>query len=352
MQALKLVAAIAIACAVPAFSAPGNGQVVSRELRSSSLVPNRIGTDPLRKMMVYLPGGYDGSTRRYPVIYFLANAPDGYRDLFDQKGAQQLFDAAIASGSIGPFLLVSVDTNTPNGASWCTNSSVTGNWEDFLVRELVPYMDEHFRTLADRNSRGLLGDRMGGYGAIRLGMRHPEVFGSVYAMHPVGTGTGLQVMYARPNWDLMARAKSVDDLRNDTFSMIFLSIFQAHVPNPDKPPLFVDLPAQKAGGELTVDSQLTDRLHNSFLLETMIPQYADNLKSLRGLQFDWGRNDTNQDHVYSNQAFAHKLDEWGVPYEAEEYRGFFGERNWGMDGRVYTTALPFFQRHLVFEDGH
>jgi hypothetical protein len=84
----------------------------------------------------------------------------------------------------------------------------------------------------------------------------------------------------------------------------------------------------------------------------MIPRYADNLKSLRGLQFDWGRNDINQDHVYANQAFTHKLDEWGVPYEGEEYRGFFGERNWGMDGRVYTTALPFFRRHLVFESVH
>ena len=76
--------------------------------------------------------------------------------------------------------------NTPVGYSWSVNSSVTGNWEDFVVKELVPDIDANFRTLANRDSRGIAGDRMGGYGAIRFGMRHPDVFGSVYALHPVG----------------------------------------------------------------------------------------------------------------------------------------------------------------------
>jgi hypothetical protein len=82
---------------------------------------------------------------------------------------------------------------------------------------------------------------MGGYGAIRFGMRHPDVFGSVYALHPVGTGSGLPVMYSRPNWDLLAHARSQDDVRKDGSSTIFTIIFQAHLPNPDKPPLFIDL---------------------------------------------------------------------------------------------------------------
>jgi hypothetical protein len=120
------------------------------------------------------------------------------------------------------------------------------------------------------------------------------------------------------------------------------------LPDPDKPPLFIDLQAHKEGDQFVVDLKVTERLRNNFLLESMIPQYAENLKSLRGFKFDWSRSDTNYDHVYSNQAFTHKLNEFGIAHEAEEYNGAWGG-NWGEDGRVYTDVLPFFARHLVFE---
>ena len=74
----------------------------------------------------------------------------------------------------------------------------------------------------------------------------------------------------------------------------------------------------------------------------------NNLNSLRGFKFDWTRNDANFDHVYANQAFTHKLNEFGVIHEAEEYNGAFGA-DWGVDGRFYTDALPFFQKLLVFD---
>jgi hypothetical protein len=334
--------------AVRSFAVGTESQVIDRDLRSESLVKNKVGTDPVRKMAIYLPAGYEGSAERYPVIYFFPNAFDDYRFAFDKEDAQGLFDRAIARRVVGKFILVAVDMNTPLGCSWYVNSPVTGNWEDFAVKELVPYIDGNFRTLANRDSRGVLGDRLGGYGAIRMGMRHPEVFGSVYALHPVGTGSGVQIMHARPNWDVLANANSLDDVKKDGLSWLFLSIFQANVPDPEKPPLFVDLPAHRAGDQLVIDTALTERLRDSFLLETMIPQYAENLKSLRGLKFDWGRSDGNQDHVYANQAFSHKLNEFGISHEAEEYNGIWGERNWGSDGRVYTDVLPFFEMHLVF----
>jgi hypothetical protein len=108
-----------------------------------------------------------------------------------------------------------------------------------------------------------------------------------------------------------------------------------------------DLLARQDGDQLTIDAKLMERFRNNFYLETMIPQYADNLKSLRGFKFDWTRNDANFDHVYANQAFTHKLNEFGIIHEAEEYNGAFGA-DWGVDGRFYTDALPFFQKHMVF----
>jgi hypothetical protein len=347
LAAVLLVAA-GLAPGLPgAVSASAPSQVVDRQLRSESLAQSKIGTDPVRRMAVYLPAGYEGSPGRYPVIYLLPNTFAAYRACFDQRGAQALFDRAIGEGVIGKFILVAIDMNTPLGCSWYVNSPVTGNWEDFVIRELVPYVDANFRTLPRRDSRGIAGDFMGGYGALRLGMIHPDVFGAVYALHPVGTGSGLLVMDSRPNWDTLAHAVSLDDARRDGFTQIFTTIFQAHLTNVGRPPLYIDLAARRDGDRLVIDSRLTERLRNNFFIESMIPRYADNLKSLRGLKFDWARSDANQDHVYANQALTHKLNEFGIVHEAEEYNGAWGEPNWGEDGRVYTQVLPFFKRHLV-----
>src|SRR5258708_28264409 len=179
--------------AVPTFAVSAKSQVIARELRSANIARNKAGTNPVRKMLIYLPARYDeSSSQRYPVIYFLPNPfEDSYRFDFYHRDAQGLFDQAIAAGVIEKFILVAVDMNTPLGSSWYVNSSATGNWEDFVIQELVPYIDANFKTLPNRDSRGIAGIFIGGYGAIRFGMRHPDVFGSVYAMHPVGTGTGV-----------------------------------------------------------------------------------------------------------------------------------------------------------------
>lgn len=150
------------------------------------------------------------------MIYFLPNPfEDSYRFDFDQRDAQGLFDRAIATGVIEKCILVAVDMNTPLGSSWYMNASGTGDWEDFVIRELVPYIDANFRTRPNRDSRGIAGIFTGGYGAIRLGLRHPDVFGSVYAMHPVGTGTGVGLSASTPKWDISADATTIDDVKKD-----------------------------------------------------------------------------------------------------------------------------------------
>jgi hypothetical protein len=74
-----------------------------------------------------------------------------------------------------------------------------------------------------------------------------------------------------------------------------------------------------------------------------------NLRTLRGLAFDWGRFDPGQDHIYANQAFCRRLEDLGIEHEAEEYRGNPWNRNWTENGRFYARVLPFLNRHLVFE---
>ena len=341
--------ALALIALSSAFAESPRGQVLDRQITSRNFAENKIGVSAVRRMAIYLPPGYDASSGRYPVIYFLPNPfEDSYRYDFDHLDAQGVFDRAIADDVIGRFILVAVDMNTPLGSSWYANSPTTGNWEDFVIQELVPYIDANFKTIPNRDSRGIAGVFIGGYGAIRLGMRYPEIFGSVYAMHPVGTGTGVGVSMTIPKWDILTNATSLDDVKKDVGTHIFTTMFQAHLPDPDKPPLFIDLLAHQESGRLIIDAKLMERFRNNFYLETMISKYADNLKSLRGFKFDWNRNDANFDHVYANQAFTRKLNEFGIVHEAEEFNGAWAEPYWGAGGRISTEVLPFFARRLVF----
>ncbi len=245
---------------VPAMAQP-QGRLVVGTLQSTSFAGSKIGISPVRNFTVYLPPRYAEQGQRFPVLYFLNYFFEDHREPFAGHGAKALLDKAIAQGLIGDVIVVTADFATPAGSSWYVNSPVTGNWEDFMVRELVPHIDATYRTLATRDSRGIAGDGPGAYGAIRFGMRHPEVFGAVYGLQPVASGPNIQPTHSRPNFERMARATSLADLRDDGFSLIFTSIYQAFSPNPNRPPLFFDPPARRVDGRIVVDSDRTEVLN-------------------------------------------------------------------------------------------
>jgi Putative esterase len=346
--------AMALTWVLPIFAAESAvveaGRLVNFEVKSVALAKSKVGTNPTRQAIAYLPPGHDESSRRYPVVYYLPTSFEAFRSTFNRNDACGFLDREIASGTIDKFIFVCGDIGTPLANSWAANSSVTGNWDDFIAKELVSYVDVTFKSRPASDSRGVAGEFIGAHGAIRVAMAHPDVFGSVYGLHPVGTGSGVQIMHGRPDWDVLGRAKSLDDVKGDGYGVIFTSIFQAFLPNPERPPLFVDLAAHREGKRLVVDSKLTERLRQNFFLESLIPRYADNLKTLRGFKFDWTRTDQNWDHVYSNQAFTNKLNEFGVPHQAEEYNGMWVDGDWTRESRFATDVLPFFARHLAFDE--
>jgi len=327
-------------------AAQAQSQLVTTQIHSSSFTGSKIGISPDRKVSVYLPAGYADGGRRFPVIYYLGYFFEDHTAPFANNDAKALFDRAIRDKLIGGVIIVAADFSTPVGSSWYVNSPATGNWEDFMVRELVPYIDANYRTLATRDSRGLLGDGTGGYGAIRFAMLYPALFGSVYAMEPFGTGPSIVPTHIRPDFDLLARARSMDELEG--FSRIFTSIYQAFSPNAERAPLYFDPPARRVNGRTIVDTRVMARFHERFELTVLLPGYADNLKQLRGLKFDWGRLDPIADHVEGARTLSNRLAEFGVPHEAEEHNGGFRDRHWGTDGRVETDVLPFFAKHLAF----
>ena len=134
------------------------------------------------------------------------------------------------------------------GGSFYTNSPVTGNWEDFIVRDLVGNIDANYRTIARAESRGIAGHSMGGYGAMMLAMKHPELFSAVYALSPCCMVMDNDMSEANVAWPHILSLTSRDQLKEkpqspqDFFSIVFVALSAAMSPNPSKPQFFVDFP--------------------------------------------------------------------------------------------------------------
>ncbi len=327
------------------------GTMVTENLESSILKENRIGIDPRRKVKVYLPPGYGSSKKSYPVVYYLHSAFSNPDKLFENERVIELVERAFTQGIVREFIFVAADYTSPTIGSIYENSPVSGRWLDFTIQELVPFIDRRFRTLATRASRAVTGDFFGGRGALKLAMTHAEVFSVVYALHPVGTGTGqLPWPYIDIDWKKAHEAKSFDDIRKaDGRTQIFVAFSQAYLPNLNRPPLFCDFYTEVEEGSLKYLPDRILKLKKGFLLDETLNECADNLRTMRGIAFDWGRFDNTYAHVHSNQQFSRKLADLGIDHEAEEYSGNVWDHTWTDHGRFYSRVLPFLDRHLLFE---
>lgn len=321
------------------------GKVEIRSFRSAALAGNLIGLDPRRRISIYLPPDYEKTERRYPVMYYL---PFG-KQLMEDGQLNALLDAAIAEQRIPPFILVSGDFGLPDSINFFGNGPTTGRWLDHIRNEVVPYADKHYRTLRNPAARGIGGHFLGGYAAFRLAMQHPDIFTSIYGLHPVATDTGERSMLYMPDWKEIHSARSYADLKAP-YSSPFVAMAQAHLPNPKRPPFYADFIVEMADGELVPDQAHIQRLKKNFLLADLVPEHAENLKKLRGIKFDWGRKDVNQAHVYGARKLTVLLDDFGISHEAEEHGGNGWDYPFTRDGRFYQDLLPFFARHLEFQE--
>ena len=181
-----LLVMVAAAVIVSACSR-GKGRLICRTIDSPSLATNIMGISSRQEVVVFLPPTYDRNTGRYPVLYLL---PNFKHNLWRYTGGSfqgfRLKDALNEQmrNSGKQMIVVLPNANHWLGGSWYRNSTLTGNWEDFVVRDLVDYVDSHFRTIPQASSRALAGHGMGGSGALELALAHPGVFGSVFAMSP------------------------------------------------------------------------------------------------------------------------------------------------------------------------
>src|SRR5215475_11475340 len=191
---LMFAAALAQAPVAAAQAAPPPPKPPSRanavehiKVHGKSLEGNLEGDSPDRDVTVYLPPSYaSDKSRRYPVVYLL-HGYGGRDDTFNGRLATlpDTADKLAASGAAKEMIVVTPSGFTLHKGSMYSNSPTTGDWESYIAVDLVAYMDSHYRTIPNRLSRGLGGHSMGGYGAVRIGMKQPDVIAKWAANAPL-----------------------------------------------------------------------------------------------------------------------------------------------------------------------
>jgi S-formylglutathione hydrolase len=308
-------------------------------IHGKALEGNLEGDSPDRDLSVYLPPSYTREpNRRYPVIYLL----HGYTDSDDKWfGLIQHFvdvpaavDKATAAGA-REMIIVMPNAYTAFQGSMYSSSATTGDWETFVARDLVDYVDSHYRTIPGRTSRGLAGHSMGGYGTIRIGMKHPEVFSSLYILSPC-------CMAPRMSGQGLAKAEAIHTMEEFTKANFgtkaALASAAAWSPNPRNPPFFFDLPVKN--GE-TRPEILAKWAANAPL--AMVEQYLPNLRQYKAIAMDAG--DMDEPIATTVRTLDGILTVYGIPHTSEIYQG--NHVNHVAD-RVEFKMIPFFSENLKF----
>jgi putative tributyrin esterase len=160
-----LVATLAIPFAVP---------VSAQSLELDTVEFFSPAVDRAMKYNIVLPRGYDESTQRYPVLYLLHGLTQNYTAWGLSNGTP------FYAGLYDDLIVIMPDAGNSWYVNWTADAGgQKNNWEDHIITDVINHVDWNFRTIARREGRAISGLSMGGYGAITLGLRHPEMFISI-----------------------------------------------------------------------------------------------------------------------------------------------------------------------------
>jgi S-formylglutathione hydrolase FrmB len=322
---------------VPPVVAGAKPVAVERiKVHGAALEGNLEGNDADRDVIVFLPPSYAAQkNRRYPVVYALHGYSIGAEQWTHEIHVPQTIEGAVAQGA-QEMIVVLPDSKTVHNGSMYSSSVTTGNFEQFVAHDLVIYIDAHYRTIAKRTSRGLAGHSMGGYGATRIGMKHPDVFGSVYIMSPCC----LSARGAGPTNPANEKALEAVKTPADSAKLPFgpraqLASAAAWSPNPKNPPLYLDLPTKDGAVQADVIAKWAANAPLAF-----VDQYIGNLRQYRGIAIDVG----DQDGLRTGAQTLHEiLDNYGI---ANAFEIYHGTHTSAVADRFQNHVIPFFSSNL------
>src|SRR6202451_259676 len=282
------------------------------KVHGTSLEGNLEGDAADRDVFVFLPPSYaKEKSRRYPVLYALHGYSIGAEQWSHEIHVPQTVEGAFAQGT-KEMIVVLPDSKTVHNGSMYSSSVTTGDFEQFIAHDVVAYIDAHYRTLPNRMSRGLVGHSMGGYGASRIGMKHPDVFGSLYIMSPCCLSPRVG---ANPANDKVVEAAKTpaDSAGLSFFARAQLASAAAWSPDPKNPPLYLDLPTKDGVPQPDVLAKWSANAPLAF-----VDQYIDNLRQYHAIAIDVG----DMDNLRVDAGKLHDvLDSYGIVNGFEIYHG-------------------------------
>jgi len=322
---------------VPAIVTGAKPVAVERvRIHGAALEGNLEGDAVDRDVFVFLPPSYaKEKARRYPVVYALHGYSIGAEQWTHEIHVPQTLEGAFALG-VKEMIVVLPDSKTLHNGSMYSSSVTTGDFENFIAHDVVAYVDAHYRTIATRQSRGLVGHSMGGYGATRIGLKHADVFGSLYIMSPCC----LSPRPANPDVEkaLEAVKTPADSAKLSFFPRAQLATAAAWSPNPKKPPLYLDLPTKDGEPQPDVLAKWAANAPLAF-----IDQYIGGLRRYHGIAIDVG----DQDGLRADAAMLHEaLDKYAIANTFEVYAGTHTSK---VADRFQNHVLTFFSQSLRFE---
>jgi len=306
------------------------------KVHGAALEGNLEGDAADRDVLVFLPPSYASDrTRRYPVVYALHGYSIGAEQWSKEIHVPQTIEGAFAKGA-QDMIIVLPDSKTVHNGSMYSSSITTGDFENFIARDLVAYIDAHYRTLPNRESRGLVAHSMGGYGAARIGMKHADVFGSLYMMSPCCLGPRAPGQFKPEDEATLAAVKTPADSEKLPFILrAQLASAAAWSPNPHNPPLYLDLPV--GDGQQAVLAKWAANAPLAF-----VDQYVANLRRYRAIALDVG----DQDGLRTDTGKLHgALDSYGI---ANSFEIYSGTHTSNVAFRFQDYVVPFFSKTLVF----
>lgn len=326
-----------------------------------------IITDTEQKIGIYLPPEYEKSTNRYPTLYMLCGYSGTIKAFNDWMNFQVQLDEMINNNQLDPMIMVLISGRNELYGSFYVNSPVTGNWEDFVINDVIGYIDSNYRTIDDPDSRGISGHSMGGYGALNLAMLHPELFGAVYAMSPgLFDESGLSncQMFATDTIieDYLAFESSVTQYgRNDPEGYQSVYIYErsygdliftiaygsAFGWNTNRNAPFINFPYSLTEDGYEIDEEAFERWESGFGgIAVEATNYYSNWMELNAIKVDYGTMDEYawipEGCVYFEQVMANA----GINVEVESYKGTHGG---SVKNRFTTHVIPFFATNLSFK---
>ncbi len=330
------------------------GRYDEHAFESEALKDNRLGDPNVRPLWVYVPPGYDDeSDRRYPAVYVIMGLT-GQLDMWRNRPAfrrnfPELADELFASGEAPPCVVVWVDCWTSLGGSQYVDSPGTGRYHTYLCDEVVPWVDANYRTLADRDHRGIMGKSSGGYGAMITPMLRPDLWGGL-ATH---AGDALFETCYLPEFRDSARV--LRDEYEGSFDRFWESFRSRPAFSKDSDGHLLNdwcmaacYSADEDGTVLlpfdTATGQLIPEIWERWLAwdpVRMVPEHADALRSMRAIYIDAGKKDDWYLDLGA-EAFRRALADIGV---TDVFFELFDATHMGIEYR-YPIALKYLAERL------